>query len=50
MLVIKCPKHPRYNGTISPRASCPMCIQLHVVRLNAIADRLVVVERPRKES
>ena len=42
MVVIKCPKHPRYTAQISPRAACQPCITLYNLKLRAIADRLEV--------
>jgi len=48
MLKIKCPRHPRYNGKLSPRASCPFCLAIHTLRLRAITDRLIVVESPKE--
>jgi hypothetical protein len=48
MLKLKCRKHPRYTGLQSPRASCPPCYELHVIRNQAFANRLEVVEPVKK--
>jgi len=48
MLVLKCPKHPRYNGTVSPRAACDPCIALWEIRMKAEVRRVIVVEKKAK--
>ena len=40
-LKIQCPKHKRYNGIKSPRASCIQCQSIYSIRLQATQDRLV---------
>lgn len=50
MLKLKCPKHPRFAGKTSPRASCPVCIELYQLRLRAIREHVVVVEATKAEA
>ena len=48
MLILKCPKHPRYTGDRSPRAACQICIALWNLRIKAERDRIAIVQRTRK--
>ena len=48
MLVLKCPRHPRYTGEQSPRASCLICIGLWKVRLQAEYNHVTVVVTSRR--
>lgn len=50
MLKLKCQKHPRYTGMISPRASCQPCITIHHIRLMAEGGRVTIVSAPPKET
>ena len=47
MLKIRCPKHPRYNGLISPRASCEPCMKLYRIRLECLVNRIEIVDKDR---
>ena len=33
MIVLRCPKHPRYNGVTPPRAACQGCQALERLRV-----------------
>lgn len=39
---LTCPKHPRYNAKISPRANCDECLAIYTMALNAAALRIKV--------
>lgn len=43
MLRLKCPKHPKYDGLQSPRASCQICISLWNLRFKAVLGGAVLV-------
>lgn len=45
MLVLKCPKHPRYTGQQSPRCACYPCQTLHELRLRAALNHVTVVTK-----
>jgi len=40
MLTLKCPRHPRYNGKESPRASCQQCLFIYHARRDAAINRV----------
>ena len=44
MLKLKCTKHPRYNGTKSPKASCYQCIEIQKLRYTAQVAHITVVD------
>jgi len=46
MIILRCPKHPRYKGMIDPRANCEECIALRRLRIAAEMNRLTVMNRP----
>jgi hypothetical protein len=41
-LKVSCQKHPRYNGTNPPRASCTGCQAIFALRASALMARLKV--------
>lgn len=43
-LKLKCPRHSRYSGTDSPRASCEACMFIYQTRLKAEMNRVQVVD------
>jgi hypothetical protein len=49
-LKIRCPRHPRYSGRRSPRASCQGCIELYNIRLKAQMLRLEIVEKQQPDA
>lgn len=49
MLKLQCVKHPRYDGSKSPRASCEACAFLSGVYIEAYTRRVRINPRKKKE-
>lgn len=43
MLKLKCKKHPKYAGKVSPRCSCAACYDIWVIRRNCEVNRTVTI-------